>query len=132
MQVRVLGTLEVEDDQGRPVAVTGAKQRALLALLAAEVGHAVPADRLIDLLWGDSSLSDAGNALQHQVSRLRKALGPARVASRGPGYALDLPPEAVDAVRFAQLAAEGRANLREGRVPEAVATLLAAHRDALR
>ena len=41
----------------------------------------------------DAPLTDPGNALQHQVSRLRKALGPARVASRGPGYALDLPPD---------------------------------------
>jgi DNA-binding SARP family transcriptional activator len=71
MQVRVLGTLEVDDDQGRPIAVTGAKQRALLALLAAEVGQAVSTDRLIDLLCGDAPPSDAGNALRHQVSRLR-------------------------------------------------------------
>jgi DNA-binding SARP family transcriptional activator len=52
MQVRLFGELEAVAD-GVPVPVRGAKQRALLALLALQRGRPVSADRLIDVLWGD-------------------------------------------------------------------------------
>jgi DNA-binding response OmpR family regulator len=52
MEVRLFGELEAVA-AGVPVPVRGAKQRALLALLALQRGQPVSADRLIDLLWGD-------------------------------------------------------------------------------
>ena len=52
MQVRLFGELEAEQ-AGVPVPVHGAKQRALLALLALRAGQPVSADQLIDALWGD-------------------------------------------------------------------------------
>ena len=52
MQIRVLGPLEASiDDQ--PVAIGGAKQRAVLAMLGLEANRAVTAERLIEGLWGD-------------------------------------------------------------------------------
>ena len=53
MQVRLLGSMEVVDDDGSPVPVQGAKLRALLAMLALECGRVVSTDRLIDELWRD-------------------------------------------------------------------------------
>ena len=52
VRFRMLGPLEVLDDDGRPLALGGAKQRALLAVLLLHAGQAVSADRLIDELSG--------------------------------------------------------------------------------
>jgi DNA-binding SARP family transcriptional activator len=48
----VLGPLEVRID-GRPLALGGPKQRALLALLLLNGNEVVSRDRLIDSLWGE-------------------------------------------------------------------------------
>ena len=62
-----------------PVPVRGAKQRALLALLALQRGQPVSADRLIDVLWGDGQAANPANALQAQIGQLRRTLGPAAI-----------------------------------------------------
>src|SRR6202020_1918372 len=107
MQVRLFGELEAEQ-AGVPVPVRGAKQRALLALLALRPGQPVSADRLIDVLWGDGQAAHPANALQAQIGQLRRAFGPAAILTTEAGYALDLGPDEVDIVRFEQLVAQGR------------------------
>ena len=52
LSFRLLGSLEVGKD-GHPVEIGGQKQRAVLAILALNVGRVVSTDRLVDLLWGD-------------------------------------------------------------------------------
>jgi predicted ATPase/DNA-binding SARP family transcriptional activator len=126
VKVRLLGPFEFEDDSGQLVALTGGKQRALLALLAVNATHPVSVSRLIDDLWGEAALADVGNALQNQVSRLRKTIGRGRLQSRGTSYVLELSPEDVDVVRFEQLAREGRAQLRLGHVDLAAKNLTTA------
>jgi predicted ATPase/DNA-binding SARP family transcriptional activator len=121
MKVGVLGPLEVREGDRR-VQIMSARQRALVALLALDAGQVVSADRLIDGVWGDEAPADALNALQHHISRLRRTVGPSLV-TRGSGYLLDLEPGDVDALRFARLAGEGRAALREGHLSEVAATL---------
>ena len=103
MRFGILGPLEVTGDDGRPVAVAGVKERALLALLLIDAGRVVPADRLIDDLWGEHPPGNPANALQARVSQLRRALGPGAVAHRTPGYVLDVPPDALDAAEFERL-----------------------------
>ena len=78
MQVRLFGELETVAE-GVPVPVRGAKQRALLALLALQRGRPVSAERLIDVLWGDGQAAHPANALQAQVGQLRRTLGPAAI-----------------------------------------------------
>ena len=105
----LLGELEVVKDDGRDVVVNGAKQRALLAILALRVGRPVPTDQLVEALWGEDPPAAVRNGLQGLVSKLRRALGaPDLVAMRGGGYALELPPDAVDVARYERLVAEGR------------------------
>jgi DNA-binding SARP family transcriptional activator len=118
MQFALLGPLEVRHE-GRTVEIRRGKPRALLALLLLSPGRVVAAERLIDELWGDSPPATAATALQVYVSGLRKALGEATIATRDPGYAIQVEPDAVDLHRFEHL----RAEAREAR-PERAAALL--------
>jgi len=94
--------------------VAGPKPRALLAILALEVGHVVSADRLVEELWPEEPPDTAAHAVQVYVSQLRKALGAHAISTRRPGYVLELDPERIDVHRFARLADDGRAALQAG------------------
>jgi DNA-binding SARP family transcriptional activator len=121
VEIRLLGALEVLDRSGVPVTVAGAKLRALLALLAIHSGRVVSVDRLVDALWGAEAGETARNSLQVLVSKLRRALPEDVVATRPPGYVLDIPPGSVDVARFRHLAAEGRGALAGGAAHSAAA-----------
>ena len=105
---RILGPLEVAEG-GQPVSLTGARQRALLAILLLHAGETVSTDRLIDELWGDDPPAAGFAALRVRVSQLRRALGPAGelLVTRAPGYALALAPEQLDLRRFERLVEAG-------------------------
>ncbi len=122
MQVRLFGGLEAVA-AGVPVPVRGAKQRALLALLALRPGQPISADRLIDVLWGDGQAANPANALQAQIGQLRRTFGPASVITTEVGYALDLGAEDVDVARFEQLVTEGRRLAADGELAPASAAL---------
>ena len=109
MRIGLLGALEVHDDAGRDVAISGTKLRSLLAVLALHAGRAVPTDQLVDALWGEDPPPAVRNGLQGLASKLRRALGsPGSVTMRGGAYALELPPEAVDVHRYERLVADAR------------------------
>ncbi|MGO8979242.1 MAG: BTAD domain-containing putative transcriptional regulator, partial [Streptosporangiaceae bacterium] len=122
MDVRLFGQLEAADG-GVALAVRGAKQRALLALLALHRGEPVSADRLIDVLWGDGLAANPVNALQAQIGQLRRALGAGVIVTTEAGYALAVGPDEVDVVRFEQLVAKGRRLAEAGEMAQASATL---------
>jgi predicted ATPase/DNA-binding SARP family transcriptional activator len=121
--LRVLGPLEVSGRDG-PVAIAAAKQRALLAALAVNRGKAVAAELLIDALWVENPPVSATKLLQVYVSQLRKVL-PAgvEITTTTTGYRLDVDPDEVDAARFEQLLADGRAALAAGNAALASSTL---------
>ncbi|GIG57684.1 SARP family transcriptional regulator [Longispora fulva] len=102
MQIGMLGPFEVRAD-GVLADVPGARLRALLIALALQPGHVVPKGTLIDWIWGEQPPSDAANALQRLVSRLRKTLPDGAVEGQAGGYRLVVAPDAVDAVRFERL-----------------------------
>ena len=113
MEVRLFGELEAVAG-GVPVPVRGAKQRALLALLALQRGEPVSADRLIDVLWGDGQAANPANALQAQIGQLRRTLGPAAILTTEAGYALAARPGEVNVVRFEQLVTKGQRLAADG------------------
>jgi DNA-binding SARP family transcriptional activator len=119
--VRLLGPIEAERD-GVAVNLGGPKPRALLTALALDLGHVVSVDHLVEALWPGDAPDTAPHAVQVYVSQLRKALGPV-IATRPPGYVLELDPDDVDVHLFARLAEEGRGALR-GDDPEAAETAL--------
>ncbi|TDE19474.1 BTAD domain-containing putative transcriptional regulator [Actinomadura sp. 6K520] len=106
MRFGVMGTLAVWTDTGTPVHVPEAKVRTLLAVLLTAPGRPVSSDRLIDALWGGRPPRNPKGTLQARVSQLRRVLDGAEpgardlIASRPPGYVLDVDPQAVDAERF--------------------------------
>ena len=51
-------------------------QRRLLAALLLRPGRAVPADTLVEAVWGPRPPPTAAATLQSYVSRLRRTLGP--------------------------------------------------------
>ncbi|WP_067489097.1 BTAD domain-containing putative transcriptional regulator [Actinomadura hibisca] len=115
MRFGVLGPLAVWTDDGAPVAVPGIKVRALLADLLLHEGRPVPADRLIDDLWGEALPGNPAGALSAKVSQLRRVLEDAEpgaralVESRPAGYSLQAGERApVDALRFAELVGQAR------------------------
>ena len=115
MRFRVLGPLEVTGEDG-PITLGGPRQRAVLAHLLVRANQVVPADALIDQVWGEEPPNTARGTLQAYVSNLRKALGPDRIEGRSPGYLLRAEPDEVDATRFELLLREGRgANGQPGR-----------------
>jgi predicted ATPase/DNA-binding SARP family transcriptional activator len=100
---------------GREVALGGPRQRAVLALLAVDVGRVVPAGRLVEELWLGRPPLGAAKTLRSYVSRLRSALAPeVAMVPRGGGYALIVGPGELDVGRFERLAAEGQAALDGG------------------
>jgi DNA-binding SARP family transcriptional activator len=71
MELRILGPLEVVDGKGS-TSLGGPKQRAVLVHLALQANRVVPAERLIDEIWGEDPPPAARSALQSYVSHLRK------------------------------------------------------------
>ncbi|MEV0408984.1 BTAD domain-containing putative transcriptional regulator [Actinoallomurus sp. NPDC050550] len=128
MRFGILGPLEVHASAGAPVAVGGPRVRALLALLLLDAGRVVTAERLIDALYGEDPPAGVANALQSQVSRLRRGLrsvdGSGDLVEFHPaGYRLAVEPDDVDALRFERLARDGRRALTAGDHARAAALL---------
>lgn len=110
------------DDAGNALALKGPRHRAVLARLIVARGRVVPIGLLVDDLWLDPP-AGAVSAVRTFVASLRRAIEPDRAArtparllvTEGPGYALRVEPDAVDAWRFEQALADGlpEAGLRE-------------------
>jgi DNA-binding SARP family transcriptional activator len=127
MQFRVLGTLEVLDDQGRTIEIGGAHQRTVLARLLGASGRAVPVPSIVDDVWGEAPPPSAAGTLQSYVSRLRRALerggGTATLVRDAGGYRLTADAADVDFRRFEELAETGRECLAADDPAAARATL---------
>jgi len=125
VEFRILGPLQVLDG-GRELPLRSRKERELLAVLLLHAGAVVSRGRLIEELWGESPPLTAAKALNVHVSQLRKMLahhGDSPVATRTPGYALELEPERLDAARFERLIADARERTTAGELDSARALL---------
>jgi DNA-binding SARP family transcriptional activator/Tfp pilus assembly protein PilF len=115
--LRLLGPVEIRRGSSWR-RVPAAQQCTLLAILAANLGIPVSADRLIDDLWPAGPPRNPANQLQVLVYRLRHALGDddaGLLQTRGFGYALMMPASQTDIGQFESLAARAAAALRENR-----------------
>jgi DNA-binding SARP family transcriptional activator len=119
LEFRILGPIEVRD-AGRPLALGGAKQRAVLAILLLHANDLMSAEQVMEELWGETQPDTARNVLQVYVSQLRKLLEPgiakgeAKVlVTRQPGYVLNVAPEDLDLTRAERLIERGRKALAD-------------------
>jgi len=122
MEFRLLGSLEVLDD-GKAVPIPGRKERALLSLLLLEANAVVPAETLIDRLWGERPPRTAANTLQVYVGRLRKLLARDALVFEGGAYGLRLEADELDTSRFERLARAGGEALAADRANQAAKLL---------
>ena len=129
-EFRVLGSLEVQGPHG-PIAVAGAKQRLLLAMLLLHAEEPVSREALIDVLWPENPPAGAAHTLESHVWRLRRTLRQLEaerdlvVAAAG-GYRIGLDGHGVDARRFLSLAAAASAAHERGDAAAAADTARAA------
>jgi DNA-binding SARP family transcriptional activator len=125
VEFRLLGPLEVSVD-GRPFALAGARQRALLAYLLIRANEPVATDRLLEELWNGKPPPTASASLRVAVSKLRRAFedaGAARTIETLPNaYLLRLEPDQTDLHRFEALVERGRSAMRRNN-PQEAATL---------
>jgi len=103
----MLGPLEVRRGE-ETLALGGAKQRALFAILLLHANHVVSRERLAELLWGDEPPSTADHVIEVYVSQLRRVLEPEGapfklLVRKAAGYLLQVPPSDIDVNQFAGL-----------------------------
>ena len=113
LEFRLLGPLEARlDDQ--VLALGGARQRALVALLLLRANEVVSRDRLIEDLWRDHAPETASNALAALVTRLRRVLPADVLITKPGGYSIEIEPDSIDVQRFERLVDDGRSALAAG------------------
>ncbi len=98
-RILVLGPPAI-DANGVVVSVAGRRTQALLAALVLSVNHAVPIDRLLDVVWPEGAPATGTNALQSHISRLRAHLGEEAVAATDHSYTLFARCDDLDACVF--------------------------------
>ncbi|MFE0193228.1 BTAD domain-containing putative transcriptional regulator [Streptomyces sp. NPDC058989] len=109
VQLKLLGPVECETDDGRPLALGSGRIRTVTAVLISEVNQVVTLSRLIDLAWDVDPPASARGVVHNHVHRLRQLLaGQAELATRGQGYVLLADPCAVDVHRFQSLVSGAR------------------------
>jgi len=126
MRFRLLGPLEIRAGEDW-LGIGAPKWRSVLAVLLINSGQIVPADVLINEVWGDAPPAKAGNLISIYVLRLRRLLGDTDstlLVTRAPGYLLRLAPDDTDAQAFEALVREGR-RAYAGGDPERAAAQLA-------
>ena len=131
LRISLLGACTASSGDA-PLDLGGPRQRAVLVVLVLARGEVVPVERLTEAVWGDRPPADPAGALQAYVSHLRRRLQPgsaartrsAVIVSEGRGYAVRLPPDAVDVWRFERLLD------RSGTTPDAAAAAQTRRRGA--
>ena len=95
----------------------------MLEMLALRAGRPVPAELLYEGLWAQNPPPSAVKAVHTYISHLRRALFPGSVVTTGGGYALQVGPGSVDAMRFQQAVDEARQHQQAGDASSAASVL---------
>lgn len=82
MRIEVLGAVRLKDSRGEPVEVPERKVRALLAVLTLSRGETIPADTLVERVWGQDLPGNPHRVLQAKLSQLRSFLDRAGTGGR--------------------------------------------------
>lgn len=122
----MLGPVQVTGPDGTALLV-GARQRAVVGLLAMKARVVVPRWQLVDALWGDDPPRTAVKSLHSHIARVRQALEACGLrdvlVTREPGYVLELDTAAVDAWVFEDRVRHGHEDLARGAPDTAIERL---------
>jgi DNA-binding SARP family transcriptional activator len=121
IEFQILGPTQARRD-GAPIALSGARRRALVARLLVDADRAVPADTLIADVWEGKASAAATATLYSHISQLRKVLGGC-LQTRLAGYSLCLSSAVMDAVEFERQASTAASQLAGGDYLSALASL---------
>ncbi len=86
VRVRLVGPLRLYVDGSRVADLPAGRASSLLGMLAVEVGHLVPTDRIVDDLWPDGAPAKAEQNVASLVSRLRRLVGKDHIQGGRTGY----------------------------------------------
>ena len=100
VNLRILGSFEIADAKGRPIALPTRKAEALLAVLAMTDGAARPRESLTGLLWADRAERQARHSLSQTLTVIRRALGEDSVRADRASVGLAEDRVAADAAAF--------------------------------
>src|SRR2546421_9968620 len=112
MRYEILGPLQVVGADGKTFFMAR-KIEIVLAALLIRAGQVVPAQVLMNEIWGDEPPRRATAGLHVYVSQLRKLLAAAgggqnTLVTRASGYLINVDPDELDTHLFRRLAAHGR------------------------
>ena len=99
MELRVLGPMEVYIN-GAVAELTGARRRALVAMLGVRPGQALSREEIAEALWDGRPPPSAASTVKGYVSKIRTVLGDDALRTTPAGYAFQLARPDVDATRF--------------------------------
>ncbi|HUC32519.1 MAG TPA: BTAD domain-containing putative transcriptional regulator, partial [Ilumatobacteraceae bacterium] len=116
IEFRALGEVAAVVD-GEHVALGGARQRRLLAMLLIHRNTVVSSDRLADAVFAGEPTDAAATTLRSYIARIRRVVDGhdirVHVVTQPPGYSLRVPDELFDAASFEAAVAEaGRCLMR--------------------
>src|SRR4051812_4308999 len=131
MKFAILGPVEARV-AGVPVPLGGPRERKALAALLLDANRAVPAARLIEVLWGDDPPPTCGAQLRNTMTALRRHLNAptecakAPIVRSGDGFLIQVGRDGLDATRFDDLVSDAAKLAEDGRLLEAAETLRSA------
>ncbi|MGH9263772.1 MAG: ATP-binding protein [Acidimicrobiales bacterium] len=113
LRIRLIGRFEV--GAGSPLVLPAGKATTVLELLVVRRRSFLSVDTIIDALWGDDPPAGAAQNVASLVSRLRRILGPERIAGGRSGYRFETAGCWVDVDDAERLVREAEGLLRGGR-----------------
>jgi DNA-binding SARP family transcriptional activator/tetratricopeptide (TPR) repeat protein len=113
VEIRLLGPVQLRV-AGATVDCGPARQRCVIAALAADAGRPVQVDTLVDRVWGERPPSRVRDSLYVYIGRIRRLFEaadpmqsePVQVLRRSGGYQLRIDPDQIDLHRFRHLVAQ--------------------------
>src|SRR5579863_7357327 len=115
MRFRILGPLEVWDDDDQFVALSRRLHRSTLSLLLLNAGQPCSINGLVAALWPDTPPLSPEVSLRSCIYGIRKLLPDGRRVQTHPsGYLIEVKPGELDLLSFRELAVGGRDALDSG------------------
>lgn len=115
LRVRLIGRFEILAATGNALRLPAGKATTILQLLVVRRQSFVSADSIVDALWAGEPPDGAAQNVASLVSRLRKVVGPERIAGGRSGYRFESAGCRIDVDDAQQLVKEAETQLRSSR-----------------